>query len=249
MAVRIADLPEPERPRERLVRVGPGALSDSELIALVLRTGGRGANAVEVGASLIAAWGSAFALASARFEDLLRIPALGEAKAASLIAAFELGRRGTVSVEGARPIKVPHDLVEFVRPLLMGKPHEEVLVVVMNSANKPTRTVSLTRGGADQCLLPVRDCISAVLRNDGVAFALAHNHPSGDPTPSREDIRATKDIELGAAGLGLRLVDHLIVAGAEWQSLDELGYLGQLRNANQKAAYKTGLSNSATDKS
>lgn len=131
----------------------------------------------------------------------------------------------------------------------MEKSREEALVVVMNSANKPTRTVALTSGGADQCLLPVRDCLSTVLRNDGVAFALAHNHPSGDPTPSREDIRATKDIESGAARLGLRLIDHLIVAGADWRSLHELGYVDQLRDSNQQTGYKTGSDNSASEKS
>lgn len=223
MAVRIADLPEPERPRERLVRVGPGALSDSELLALVLRTGGRGANAVELGAGLVSAWGSAFALASVRFEDLLRIPALGEAKAASLIAAFELGRRALAGSLLSETVTGPADLVALVRPLLAGKPYEEVLVVVLNSANKPMRTIPLSAGGADRCLVPVRDVLAAVLRNDGVAFALAHNHPSGDPTPSPEDIRVTREIEAGAAPVGLRFLDHVIVGGTEWGSLRDSG--------------------------
>lgn len=221
MAVRIADLPKSERPRERLVRVGPGGLSDRELLALVLRTGGKGTNAVDLGANLVSLWGPAASLAAARFEDLLGVEGLGEAKAASLMAAFELGRRATEVAESCSPITGPDELVALVRPTLLSKPHEEVVLVIMNSANRPMRILTLTRGGADRCLLPVRDVLSAVLRHDGTAFALAHNHPSGDPTPSPEDIRATKDIEAGASGLGLRFLDHVIVAGAEWLSTKE----------------------------
>ena len=225
MTVRIADLPDQERPRERLVRVGAEGLSDRELLALVLRSGGRGTNAVDLGANLLAVWGSISALSAGRIEDLLQIEGLGEAKAASLMAAFELGRRATAKSEGPAVITGPSDLVSLVRPILIAQPQEEVLVVVMNSANRPIRTVSLSRGGADRCLLTVRDTLSAVLRNDGVAFALAHNHPSGDPSPSPEDILATKDVEAGAVGLGIRFLDHVILAGTDWSSMREAGFL------------------------
>lgn len=193
------------------MRVGPGGLSDRELLALVLRTGGKGTNAVDLGANLVSLWGSPSSLAAARFEDLLGVEGLGEAKAASLMAAFELGRRATEVAESSAPIRGPEDLVALVRPLLLSKPHEEVVLVIMNSANRPIRILTLTKGGVDRCLLPVRDVLSAVLRHDGVAFALAHNHPSGDPTPSREDIRATNDIERSAFGVGLRFLDHVIL--------------------------------------
>jgi len=217
--------PAPERPGERLVQVGAGALSDRELLALVLRSGARGLNAVDVGAELISAWGSVGALAAARFEDLLRVEGLGSAKTASLMAAFELGRRATVGGEGLTAIAGPQDLVSLVGPQLIGRPQEEVLVVVMNTANRLIRTVALSRGGADRCLLTTRDALSAVLRNDGVAFALAHNHPSGNPTPSPEDIRASRAIGKGAADLGLRFLDHVIVAGSQWSSMKEQGFL------------------------
>lgn len=228
MSVRIADLPETERPRERLVRVGPGGLSDRELLALVLRTGGKGMNAVDLGANLMSVWGSASSLAAARIEDLLGVEGLGEAKAASLMAAFELGRRATEVVESGAPISGPEDLVALVRPMLLSKLHEEVVLVVMNAANRPIRVLTLTKGGADRCLLPVRDVLAAVLRHDGVAFALVHNHPSGDPTPSREDIRATKDIRAATEGLGLRLIDHIILGGTRWSSMIEAGRLACL---------------------
>jgi len=208
-----------------LVQAGISALSDRELLALVLRSGTRGVNAVDVGANLIATWGSIDALAAARLEDLVRVEGLGDAKAAGLMAAFELGRRAAFGNGGRQAVKGPADLVALVKSQLTGKPQEEVLVVVMNSANKPLRTVALSRGGADRCLLGVRDTMSAVLRNDGVAFALAHNHPSGDPEPSPEDIRSTGEILRAATGIGLRLLDHIIVAGSEWSSMKELGLL------------------------
>lgn len=232
MAVRITDLPGSERPRERLVQAGISALSDRELLALVLRSGTRGVNAVDVGANLIATWGSIDALAAARLEDLVRVEGLGDAKAAGLMAAFELGRRAAFGNGGRQAVKGPADLVALVKSQLTGKPQEEVLVVVMNSANKPLRTVALSRGGADRCLLGVRDTMSAVLRNDGVAFALAHNHPSGDPEPSPEDIRSTGEILRAATGIGLRLLDHIIVAGSGWSSMKELGLLITGRQAD-----------------
>jgi DNA repair protein RadC len=225
VAVRIADLPGPEQPRKRVIRMGVSALSDRELLALVIRSGGRGSNAVDVGGKLLATWGSLAALAAARYEDLIRVEALGEAKTASLLAAFELGRRATLRAESRQPVDGPQDLGDLVSPILLTRPQEQVLLIVLNSANKPIRIVELSKGGADRCLLTVRDALSAVLRNDGVAFALAHNHPSGDPTPSPEDIRSTRDIEMAAVGLGLRLLDHVIVAGAGWLSMRDSGFL------------------------
>lgn len=225
VAIRIADFPESDRPRERLARVGVEALSDRELLALVVCNGGKGANAVDLGAALISNWGSAAALGRARLEDLQRIQGVGEAKAASLIAAFELGRRAISKIESSQAIVEPADLVSLVRPMLIGKPREEVVVVVMNAGNSPLRVIPLSAGSIDHCLLPVRDALSAVLRNDGVAFALCHNHPSGEVTPSPEDLRATLEIEAGSLTLGLRLLDHVIIGGKEWFSVREAGLL------------------------
>ncbi|CAN5891202.1 DNA repair protein RadC [soil metagenome] len=225
MAIRIADLPDAERPRERLVRVGAPALSDRELLALVLRSGAAGRNAVEVGATLMSTWGSLDAIAAARYEDLMRVQGLGPAKTAGLVAAFELGRRSMAPGDACSYINGPEDLLALVRPILLGRPQEEVVVVVMNSAHKPLRTVELTRGGADRCMLTARDALSAVLRNDGTAFALAHNHPSGNPAPSPEDARATRAIAEAAALVGLRLIDHVIVAGPLWTSMQQQGLL------------------------
>jgi DNA repair protein RadC len=217
MAVRIADLPASERPRERLARLGPGGLSDQELLALVIRSGSRGASATDVGTDLLGAWGSLSQLSLAGIDDLERMLSLGSAKAAGLVAAFELGRRAAF---GPVPVTIrsPDDLVALVQPLLAGRPQEEVVLVVTNTANRVLRTMPVTRGGSDRCLLVVRDVISAVLRCGGSGFAVAHNHPSGDPAPSPEDRSVTRRLQEAAGTVGLRFLDHIVVAGSEWQS-------------------------------
>lgn len=217
MAVRIADLPASERPRERLARLGPSGLSDQELLALVIRSGSRGASAMDVGTDLLGTWGSLNRLSAAGVDDLDAVLSLGSAKAAGLVAAFELGRRAAF---GPVPVMIrrPEDLVALVQPLLSGRPQEEVVLVVTNTANRVLRTMPVTRGSTDRCLLIVRDVVSTVLRCGGAAFAVAHNHPSGDPTPSAEDRAVTQRLKDAADTVGLRFLDHIVVAGSEWRS-------------------------------
>jgi len=216
MNLRIADLPSSERPRERLVRLGLGSLSDQELLALVLRTGGREANAVTIGQNLLSEWGSLEQMSAAGYEDLLRQSDLGAAKAAGLLAAFEIGRRSASGGPAPTTIRRPEDLHRLVSLLLMASTQEEVVLVVTNSANRVMRTIKLTKGGADRCLLVVRDVIATVLRNRGTGFAIVHNHPSGDCTPSAEDLAVTGRIQVAAAVVGLRFLDHIVVAGNDW---------------------------------
>lgn len=217
MPVRIADLPASERPRERLARLGAGGLSDQELLALVIRSGGRGVNAMDLGAELLARWGSLHGLATVGMDELAGGVGLGAAKAGGLVAAFELGRRAAFA---PRPIKIasPEDLAALVQPLLAGRPQEEVVLVVTNSANRVLRTMPVTRGGTDRCLLVVRDVVSEVLRCGGSGFAVAHNHPSGDPRPSPEDRAVSGRLCDAAEIVGLRFLDHLVIAGGEWRS-------------------------------
>lgn len=217
MSVRIADLPESERPRERLARLGPGGLSDQELLALVIRSGGRGTSAMDLGTELLGAWGSLNHLSGAGFDELDGVASLGAAKAAGLVAAFELGRRAG---SGPLPttIRGPEDLAALVLPLLAGRPQEDVVLVVTNTANRVLRTMHVTRGGSDRCLLVIRDLISAVLRCGGSGFAVAHNHPSGNPAPSPEDLAISQRLQAAATTVGLRFLDHVVVAGRDWRS-------------------------------
>lgn len=219
MSVRIADLPPSERPRERLARLGPGSLSDQELLALVIRSGGRGASALDAGTELLGSWGSLDRLALAGIDELSSRANLGEAKAAGLVAAFELGRRASFAVP-PKLIHGPQDLAVLVQPLLAGRRQEEVVLVVTNAANRVLRTMHMTRGGTERCLLMVRDLISAVLRCGGSGFALAHNHPSGESFPSPEDQAVTAQLRDAARTVGLRFLDHIVVAGGGWQCIE-----------------------------
>ena len=156
-------------------------------------------------------------VASAGVDELGSVASCGEAKAAGLVAAFELGRRAGF---GPSPVVIrgPDELAALARPLLAGRPREEVILVVTNNANRVLRTMPITRGGTDRCVLVARDVISAVLRCGGAAFAVVHNHPSGDPTPSAEDRAVTGRIKAAAEVVGLRFLDHIVVAGPEWRS-------------------------------
>ncbi len=223
--MKIADIPGREKPRERLARLGPSALSDRELLAIVIRTGGPGQSALEVADELLANAGGLVSLSSARLEELDFVAHLGPAKAAGLQAVFELGRRASHGKD-ARPVVVgPEDLARICEPLLAGKPHEEAIVIVLNAANRVTKTVTLSNGSVGRCLMMPRDVLATVLRNDGVAFAVAHNHPSGDPSPSREDIKVTRELSRAAETIGVHFIDHLIIGSGAWISLrDSKGF-------------------------
>jgi DNA repair protein RadC len=218
MSIRVTDLPEGDRPRERLWRKGPAALSDAELIALVLRQGRVGESALDLAAGLLAEYGGIDRISTARAEELAARPGIGRAKAAALLAAFQLGRNlGSGAVPAT--VRRPDDLATIALRELAGLRRERVLVLVLDAGNRVQRVVALTDGSVDRSLLPVREVLNAVLRNDGVAFALAHNHPSGDLEPSRQDLVATEAVAIAARLVDLRFLDHLIVTDLGWTNL------------------------------
>ncbi len=227
--VRIEDLPPHDRPRERLWRVGPEALADRELLAILLRTGSRDRNALAFAEALLVEAGGLDGLARTAPDDLVRIAGIGGAKASSVLAALELARRvARRRGPSASAVRRPADLAALVVPELSRLARERVLVVVLDGGHRPTRVVPLTSGSVDRSLLPVREVLHAVLRSDGVGFALAHNHPAGDPSPSEEDLAATRRVQAAAPLVGLRLVDRLIVADGSWLSLRGSGHLAPL---------------------
>lgn len=216
MAVPMAAVPLHERPRERLLARGPDALTERELLAIVLRNGTHGANAIDLAASLLADYGSLRVLASARPEELAAKAGIGSAKAACIVAAFELGRRSGGD-DNPIVLRSPEDVAEVARRELSGLRRERVLVLVCDAANRLRHTVTVSEGSIDRSLVPVREILNAVLRHDGRAFAIAHNHPSGDVVPSKADDRATTDIRTAAATVGLRFLGHVVVTGADWK--------------------------------
>lgn len=213
----MAAVPLRERPRERLIAGGAEALSERELLALVLRNGTQGISALDLASELLAEYGSLGALALARPEELSRRKGVGPAKAAALVAAFNLSRRATHLADEAAVLRNGDDVARVALAALAGLRRERVLVLVCDSANRLRRTVVVTEGSIDRSLVPVRDILNAVLRHDGRAFALAHNHPGGDPEPSDADRKATADVAAGAKTAGLRFLGHVVVARGEWQ--------------------------------
>lgn len=208
---KIPDLPENERPRERFERLGAGALSDAELLAIFLRVGVPGESAIEVGRKLLLKHGSLNALGGLTVKELSLEHGLGPAKSAQLLAAFELGARCASEKMSQVLMNSPAAIYDAVSPRLAHERKEHVLIVLLDSKLRATRMVELSVGNADTALCAPRDVLHHVLINRATAFVLVHNHPSGDPAPSRQDLKLTRTIAEAAELMQIRLVDHLIV--------------------------------------
>ncbi len=219
MAVLMAAMPPHERPRERLLARGAEALTERELIALVLRDGTKGMSALDLAASLLAEYGALRHLAAARPEELAMRAGVGPAKAAALVAAFQLARRAGGGDEELVVLRRPEDVARVAGRELDGARRERLMVLVCDAANRLRHTVVVSEGSVDRSLVPVREILNAVLRHDGRALALAHNHPNGNPEPSDADRRATADVKAGARAAGLRFLGHVIVAGEAWRAV------------------------------
>lgn len=216
--MRVKDLPATDRPRERLLEFGPEALSDRELLALLLGSGARDLDALELAGRLIASQGGLRRLAHATPHELVGLFGIGPAKAARVAAAFQLARRSQSDEQPTRrKVRVTADIAECVLPLLRGLRHERVVVVVCDAAGTVLRTVRLTEGATDRSLIPVRDVLSVVLASGGVSFGVAHNHPTGNPAPSTSDRNATARLAEAAQAVGLRFLDHVVVTENGWR--------------------------------
>jgi DNA repair protein RadC len=212
----IADLPAVDRPRERMSAHGATSLADRELLALVLGTGGAvGTGAHHLAERLLARFGSLTAVAGALPAELTGVAGVGPAKAAAIAAAFELGRRA-VRPPPTSVITSTADLASAVGPMLRGRGRERLVLLVCDSGNRVVSCEVISEGSAGRAPVPVREVAVAVLRRDGAAFALAHNHPGGDLTPSAADVAATARVVEAARTLGLRFLDHLVVTEAGW---------------------------------
>lgn len=220
--VRISDVPVADRPRERLLDRGAEALSDRELVALLLGSGTDGCDAIELAGRLIARHGSLRELSRASAHEMaVGLPGIGPAKAARVAAAFQLGLRATQPDDRDRQrIHGSEELAAVAAPLLRGLRHERVVVIACDSAGTVLRTAALTEGAADQCLLPVRDTLAVVLAIGATTFGVAHNHPTGRVEPSTADRLATSRLAAGAEAVGLTFLDHVIVADNQWRRID-----------------------------
>ena len=212
----LAKIPSSDRPRERLRALGVEALSDRELLALVLRSGRPGVSALDLANELLVEFGSLSAIASAKLEELTRWSGVGEAKAAGLVAAFRLGRRAGHSGSTGEQLGSNEDIARIASQELRGLRRERVIVLVCDGANRLKKIARVSEGSIDSAMVPVREILNAVLVTDGRALAVAHNHPSGHPGASQRDVEATRALEKAAIATGVRFLGHVIVAADGW---------------------------------
>lgn len=215
----ITRLPEDQRPRERMLVHGPGALSDAELIALLLGTGRAGVNAIDLATRLLQAHGGISGLRRADVTTLAREKGIGAAKATRLVAALALATRAIEAVDLRPVIGRSSDIARIVSRRFADVRRERIVLVVCGAGSRVLDVIILSDGAAHTAAFPLRELLAEVLRRDGVAFGLAHNHPGGDLTPSEADRRTTAVVQEAAARVGLRLLDHIVVAGDEWRSV------------------------------
>ena len=228
---RLKDQPVSERPRERLAARGPDALTHAELIAILLRTGLKGANVVQVAQNLLKKFGSLNALALATVDELKQISGVGPDKAVTLMAAFALARRMEQERLADSPVlDNPATVVNFMRETNRLKNVESFQALLLNTRKKLIRAEEISHGLLDTILVHPRDVFRAAIAANAAAVVLIHNHPSGDPTPSEADIKVTRDLSRAGQLLNIEVVDHVIIGRAtaartkDYASLRELGY-------------------------
>jgi DNA repair protein RadC len=230
-SLRLKDQPASERPRERLVARGPDALTHAELIAILLRTGLKGVNVVQVGQNLLLRFGSLNALALASVDEVRKIPGIGRDKAATLVAAFALAKRMEQERREESPVlESPATVVNFMRESARLRNVESFQVLLLNTRRRLIRVEEISKGTLDTLLVHPREVFRAAIIAGAAAILLVHNHPSGDPTPSEADIKVTRDLIRAGQLLKIEVVDHVIIGrtstdrAKDYSSLKELGY-------------------------
>lgn len=222
----IPEWPEHERPREKLVTHGSEAVSDAELLAILLRTGAGKITAVDLAKLLLKDFDSLERLASRSLQDFKQYHGLGEAKAATLIAAFEMGRR-TASHRRSEKLQIrsPEDVVKRYQPLLRDLQIEVFRVLLLDSANHLIRDVEVTSGILNSSLVHPREVFKSAITEPAASVILLHNHPSGNPEPSSEDLQVTKQLVEAGKIIGIPVHDHLIITANSYTSFAERGIL------------------------
>ena len=209
----INDLPEDERPRERMCSKGEDTLSDAELLAIINSTGSQGLSAIDLARDILNHFdGSLLKLSQASVKELCSIHGVGQAKACSIKAVFALARRisGQLAVEKFR-IQAPESAAEYLMPVFAGKKQEEFHVVLLDTRNCIEKDIMITRGLLDRSHVHPREVFREAVSTGTSKVLLAHNHPSGDPTPSKQDIISNENLVEAGSILGIQVVDHIII--------------------------------------
>ncbi len=216
------DLPATDRPRERLAELGAGSLSDAELLAILLRVGVQGQNAVQLGQTLLHEFGGLMGLYQASIEQICNVRGIGVAKAAQLQAALELGKRYSRTQGGDRPgIHSPKDAADQVMYEMSGLTQEQLWVIILDTRNRLITVDHLYQGSLNSSTVRVAEVFRKAIQINAAAIIVTHNHPSGDPTPSPEDVALTKTLVETGKMLDVQVLDHLVIGGNSFISLKE----------------------------
>ncbi|MDO8793757.1 MAG: DNA repair protein RadC [Vicinamibacterales bacterium] len=215
-----------DRPREKLLVHGARALGDNELLALVLGSGCRQRGALTVANDLLAARGGLHRLVQAGCDDLARVVGIGPARAARIVAAVELGRRTLVHGPRARmQLQSPQQAAAFLMPAFGGRAVEQFGVVLLDTKHRVLRTTVLTVGTLNSTSIEPRDIFREATLGGAAALVVFHNHPSGDPTPSPDDVAMTRRLVAAGVLMGIDVVDHIILGDVRYCSFKEMGQI------------------------
>lgn len=227
----IRDMPDHERPRERMAEKGADALSNAELMAILLRTGLRGRSALQVAAELLQKFTTLGNLARASLDELRQIKGIGRDKAIALKAAFTLAKRMAEELRRESPtLDSPDRVADLLREDNRLLDVEHLQILLLNARRKLIRIEKISQGTLDSILVHPREVFKSAISANAAAVVLAHNHPSGDPTPSEQDIKVTRDLIRAGQLLKIDVIDHVILGkptegrARDWVSLRELGY-------------------------
>jgi len=225
-SVLIKDFPKDERPRERLLKFGPGSLSNQDLLAILLRTGTKNESVLKVSNELLLKFDGLRLLMNASVEEISNIKGIGEAKAVQLIAAFELGKRiNRLQYDERFMIKSPDDCAEYMMDEMRFLEQEHFVCLYLNTKNQVIARETIFKGSLNASIVHPREVFKEAFRRSASSIICLHNHPSGDPTPSREDIEVTKRLVECGKIIGIELLDHIIIGEHKYVSLKEKGYV------------------------
>lgn len=215
-----------DRPREKLRRHGVASLGDNELVALVIGQGSRSGGALRIANDLLAAHGGVHGLARCTADELTRAAGIGGARAAQIVAAVELGRRTLVRAPPARVrLSNPREAAAYLLPRFGARPVEQFGLVLLDSKHRVMRTAVLVSGTLNTTIVEPREVFREAAIGSAAAIVVFHNHPSGDPTPSPEDVELTRRLAAAGALMGIDLVDHLVLGDVRYYSFKEMGQL------------------------
>lgn len=224
--ISIKDWRPDEQPREKMMLHGAKSLSDSELLAIFIGNGTRGESAIDLAKKLLNKYKSITELASCSITQLKSVKGIGDAKAVTIAAAFEAAKRIKVSPFDKKRInRSPGDIAEYYMPQFIGVKNEYFYVLLMNSANQIFREVIVSQGTLDTSLVHPREVFRHAITESAASIILMHNHPSGNPSPSIQDKNITKQLQEAGIIIGIKVLDHLIIAGEEYFSFVENGLI------------------------